>query len=311
MAQPGNRVTSFAEAALPASRFARWPHLVHGVTPYLFLLPATLALLFIFFYPMVRSIYVSLQSYDQLTSTFTFVGTQNYTDILQDKAFWNSLWVSVWWVVLSVAGQFLIGFGFALLLHQPWHGNRLVRALILLPWVMPGVSIGIGWRLILNPEFGMINDLLTRLGLPQQAWLADPSTALLAVVLPNIWKAFPFVTVTMLAGLAAIPGELYEAAKVDGATALERFRYVTLPSLRNLIAILTMLLCVWTFNFFDLPFVLTRGGPVNATEVMPILVYRFAFESFRYGYSAALAVIMTIINTIFAIFYLRGFRREA
>jgi len=311
MAQPGNPVTSLAEAALTASRFARKPRLVLGVTPYLFLLPATLALLFIFFYPMVRSIYVSLQSYDQLTSTFTFVGTKNYTDILQDKAFWNSLWVSMWWVILSVAGQFLIGFGFALLLHQSWRGNRLVRGLILLPWVMPGVSIAIGWRLILNPDFGMINDLLTRLGLPTQTWLADPSTALLAVVLPNVWKAFPFVTVTMLAGLASIPAELYEAAKVDGATLLERFRFVTLPSLRNLIAILTMLLCVWTFNFFDLPFVLTRGGPVNSTEVMPILVYRFAFESFRYGYSAALAVIMTVINTIFAIFYLRSFRREA
>ncbi len=311
MAQPTNRAPSLAEATLPASRFARWPRLAHGATPYLFLLPATLALLFIFFYPMVRSIFVSLQDYDQLTSTFTFVGTRNYTDILRDKAFSNSLWVSFWWVVLSVSGQFLVGLGFALLLHQPWRGNRVVRALMLLPWVMPGVSIGIGWRLILNPEFGMINDLLTRLGLPTQTWLADPSTALLAVVLPNIWKAFPFVTVTMLAGLASIPAELYEAAKVDGTTAVGRFRYVTLPSLRNLIAILTLLLCVWTFNFFDLPFVLTKGGPVNATEVMPILVYRFAFESFRYGYSAALAVIMTIINTVFAIFYLRSFRREA
>jgi multiple sugar transport system permease protein len=298
-------------AARPARPFLP-PRVTRIATPYPFLLPALLALLLIYFYPMLRAVVVSLQSYDELTQGFTFIGLDNYAQLVQDPEVWNSLGRSAIWVAGSVLGQFLVGFGFALLLNERWPGNRIMRALILMPWVMPGVSIAIGWSMIYNPMFGMLNDLLARFGLPTQTWLADPSKALLAVILPNIWKAFPFVAVTMLAGLAAIPAELYEAAKVDGATVWDRFRYVTLPALRNLIVILTLLLSVWTFNFFDLPFVLTNGGPANATEIMPILVYRAAFANFQYGYASALAVVMTVINIVFAVFYLRrSLRREA
>lgn len=281
-----------------------------ALTPYLYLLPATLALLLIFFYPMLRAVVTSFQSYDLLFGGFTFVGMRNYAKLMEDPVFWNSIRVSAIWVVGTVSGQFLVGFGVALLLNEHWRGNRLVRTLILIPWIMPGLSAGVGWRLIYNPQFGLINDLLGRLGLPGQTWLADPDTALFAVILPTVWKAFPFVAVTMLAGLASIPADLYEAAKVDGAGVWRRFRDITLPSLRGLTVILTLLMCVWTFNFFDLPFVLTGGGPANATEVIPILVYRFAFEQFAYGYSSALAVIMTVINLVFAIFYLRSLYRE-
>jgi multiple sugar transport system permease protein len=279
-------------------------------TPYLFLLPATVALLIIFVYPMLRATYLGFQRYDQLFGSYEFVGLGNYADLLRDGDFWNSLRVSAIWVVGSVLGQFLVGFGVALLLNEPWRGNRLMRALILVPWVMPGLSIGVAWRLIYNPQLGLINDLLDRVGLPGQTWLANPDFALMAVILPNVWKAFPFVAVTMLAGLAAIPADVYEAAKVDGASVWQRFRDITLPSLRGLTVILSLLLSVWTFNFFDLPFVLTGGGPVNATEVMPILVYRFAFEQFAYGYASALAVLMTLINLVFAVFYLRSLYRE-
>ena len=281
-----------------------------AATPYLFLLPATLALLLIFFYPMARAAYLGFQRYDQLFGAFEFAGLSNYAKLVRDGAFWNALRVSAIWVVGSVVGQFLIGFGAALLLNESWRGNRLLRALLLVPWVMPGLSIGVAWRLIYNPQLGLINDLAARLGLPGQSWLANPDLAIVAVILPNIWKAFPFVAVTLLAGLSAIPGDLYEAAKVDGATTWQRFRDITLPSLRGLMVILTLLLSVWTFNFFDLPFVLTGGGPVNATEVMPILVYRFAFEQFAYGYASALAVLMTLINLVFAVFYLRSLFRE-
>ncbi len=282
----------------------------HGSTPYLYLLPATVALLLIFVYPMLRATYLGFQSYDQLLGTYEFVGLENYAELLRESDFWNSLRVSAIWVVGSVVGQFVIGFGVALLLNEPWRGNRLARTLLLIPWVMPGLSIGVAWRLIYNPQLGLVNDLLARLGLPGQTWLSSPDSALMAVIVPNVWKAFPFVAVTMLAGLAAIPNDLYEAAKVDGAGVWQRFWHITLPSLRGLTVILTLLLSVWTFNFFDLPFVLTGGGPVNATEVMPILVYRFAFERFAFGYASALAVLMTLINLIFAVFYLRSLLRE-
>ncbi|MCC7205952.1 MAG: sugar ABC transporter permease [Anaerolineae bacterium] len=308
MASFRNRASVPVGATAALGRFSL-PRLSRASTPYLFLLPAAAALLFIFFYPMARSVYVSFFNYDQLAGEFSYTGLQNYLDIVRGNEFWNSLRVSLGWVVGSVLGQFLVGFGFALLLHERWPGNRFVRALMLLPWVMPGVSIGLIWRLIYNPQFGMLNDILTRLGMPPQTWLADPNMAMFAVIVPNVWKAFPFVAVTMLAGLSSIPTELYEAAKVDGATTWGRFRFVTLPSMRNLILILTLLLCVWTFNFFDLPFVLTQGGPAGATKVMPILVYESAFEDFQYGYSSALAVVMTVINMVFAVFYLRSLRK--
>lgn len=288
-----------------------WPRAKRVAMPYLFILPAVCVLLLIFLYPMVRAFALSFQQYDQLFGSYRFIGLENFRTALGGAETWNSLRVSVIWVVGSVVGQFALGLAVALLLHQPWPGNRLVRVLILIPWVMPGLSIGVIWRLIYNPQLGMVNDLFARVGLPPQTWLADPSLAIFAVILPNIWKAFPFVAVTMLAGLAGIPSELYEAAKVDGANVWRRFLDITVPSLRGLIVIVSLLMGVWTFNYFDLPFVLTGGGPARSTEVMPILVYRFAFEQFAYGLASALAVVMTVINLIFAIFYLRGLYQEA
>jgi ABC-type sugar transport system permease subunit len=148
------------------------------------------------------------------------------------------------------------------------------------------------------------------LDLPSQQWLADPNLAMVAVILANIWKAFPFVTVTMLAGLAVIPDELYDAAKVDGASALKRFRYVTLPQLRNVTLIVILLQIVWTFNYFDLVYVMTQGGPARGTEIAPVLVARFAFQQFDYGLSASVALIMTLFNILFAVFYLGVLRRS-
>jgi multiple sugar transport system permease protein len=208
-----------------------------------------------------------------------------------------------------VVGQFVVGFAFALLLNERWPGNRLVRALMLVPWVMPGVSVALGWRLIYDEQFGLLNDLLGRVGLPQLTWLNDPNLAMLGVILANVWKAFPFVTVTMLAALAAIPDDLYDAAKVDGATMLNRFRYVTLPGVRNVTFVVVLLMAVWTFNYFDLVFVMTEGGPAQATEIAPVLVARYAFQQFDYGLAATVAVIMTVFNVIFAALYIKTLRR--
>jgi len=273
------------------------------------LIPATAALLIVFFYPMLRGLFTSFLDYNQALGTSEFSGFENYREVIRDEGFLNSMGRSAVWVFFSVLGQFVVGFGFALLLNERWPGNRLVRALVLIPWVMPGVSVALGWRLIYNGEFGLFNDLLGRGGLPQLTWLSDPSLAMFAVVLANVWKAFPFVTVTMLAGLAAIPNEVYDAAKVDGANWLNRFRYVTLPGLRNVTLIIVLLMTVWTFNYFDLVFVLTGGGPARATEIAPVLVARYAFQQFDYGLAATVAIIMSVFNIIFAVFYVKLLRR--
>jgi multiple sugar transport system permease protein len=280
------------------------------ITPYVFLLPATIALLLVFFYPMLNGIYTSFTHYNQYTDTTRLVGFENYAKILGDGSFWNSMQRSLIWVVGSVVGQFVIGFAFALLLNERWPGNRIVRVMVLIPWIMPGVSIALGWSLIYNGQFGLMNDVLANLSLPRTDWLAVPSLAMLGVIIANVWKAFPFVTVTMLAGLSAIPDDLYEAAKVDGASVLGRFWHVTLPQLRNVLLIVILLMVVWTFNYFDLVFVMTRGGPAQATEIAPVLVARYAFQQFDYGLAASVAIIMTVFNILFAILYISILRRS-
>ncbi|HEY4388815.1 MAG TPA: sugar ABC transporter permease, partial [Ktedonobacteraceae bacterium] len=264
-----------------------------NITPYMFLLPATIAMLLIFFYPMLDGLYTSFTHYNQYTNITSFVGFQNYASILRSGDFWNSMVRSVIWVVFSVLGQFVLGFGFALLLNERWPGNRLMRALVMIPWVMPGISVALTWSLIFNGQLGLLNDLLLRWNLPPQQWLADPNMAMVTVIIANIWKAFPFVAVTILAGLASIPDELYDAAKVDGASVVGRFRHVTLPQLRNVILIIVLLMIVWTFNYFDLVYVMTQGGPAQGTEIAPVLVARYAFQQFDYGLSASVAVVMT------------------
>lgn len=281
----------------------------NNMTPYMFLLPATIAMLLVFFYPMLNGIYTSFTHYNQYSDTTRLVGLENYLKVVRDPSFWNSMQRSLIWVVCSVLGQFIVGFAFALLLNERWPGNRIMRAIVLIPWVMPGVSIALGWSLIYNGQFGLMNDVLSGLGLPHADWLADPNLAMLAVIIANIWKAFPFVTITMLAGLAAIPDDLYDAARVDGASVFGRFRYVTLPQLKNIISIVVLLMIVWTFNYFDLVYVLTQGGPARGTEIAPILVARFAFQQFDYGLAASVAIIMTLFNIIFAILYIYILRR--
>ncbi len=257
---------------------------------------------------MLRGLGLTLESFDPFKG-FSYVGVANYFHLLRDPEFHAGLVHSLAWVVGSVAGQFGVGFAVALLLNVSFPGNRLIRTLIVVPWVLPGVVTGLGWKLMYDPTFGLFNDVLRRLHLPPQIWLSQPGPAMAAIILPNIWKAYPLVTVTMLAGLASIPQDFYEAAQVEGANTWQQFLNVTVPSLRNLIAVTTLLLVVWTFNYFDLPFILTGGGPARATETVPLLVYRLAFEDFRFGLSAALAVLMTLINLVFAVLYLRSLRR--
>lgn len=289
--------------------FAKRHHRRRNITPYIFLLPATVAMLLVFFYPMLNGLYTSFTHYNQYTNITSVVGLRNYAEILKSSDFWNSMQRSVIWVVLSVSGQFVLGFSFALLLNEHWPGNRIMRALVMIPWVMPGISVALTWSLIFNGQFGLLNDILLRLNLPPQQWLANPSLAMAAVIIANIWKAFPFVAVTMLAGLAAIPDELYDAAKVDGASVLGRFRYVTLPQLRSVTLIVILLMVVWTFNYFDLVFVMTQGGPAQGTEIAPVLVARFAFQQFDYGLAASVAIIMTLFNILFVVLYLSVLRR--
>lgn len=272
-------------------------------TPYLFLAPAALALALVFGYPILYAVYTGLFSYDYRRVAFSFAGLSNYWKLLGGGEFWGSLVKTIVWTAGSVALQLGGGLVLALALNRRFRGNRAARALILVPWVTPGVVIGLNWRTILHEQYGLANRILGGLGLEGVRWLSLPSMAMFSVVLANAWKGIPFATVMLLATLASVPREQYEAARIDGADALRCFAHVTWPHLKPVFVFLAVLMTMWTVNFFDLIFVMTAGGPYRATEILPILVYRHAFLEDRFGLAAALAVLIALLNAAFGVAY--------
>ena len=238
---------------------------------------------------------------------YGFIGLGNYARLLRDDVFWLSLWNSFVWVFGSVSLQFLGGFAAALLLHQTFRGRAVVRTLTLLPWIIPGVVVALIWEYLYQPNYGALNDLLARAGLmtDKVAWLSNPSLAMPAVIATNVWRGVPFFAIMLLAGLQAIPDELYEAARVDCAGVVDRFWHITLPMLRPIIVVATATRIIWTFNYADLIFVMTSGGPANATQITSTYTLLQAYSNLDFGYAATLSVVLLLIMLAFTTLYLR------
>ncbi len=226
-----------------------------------------------------------------------FIGLANYTLALRDPVFWSSLGNSVIWVGCAVSSQFALGLGTALLLNRSFAWRAVARALIVVPWALPSVIIGLIWTWMLDFNLGVLNEILVRLGVLSQpiAWLARPDTAMIAVILAVVWQGFPFFAVTLLAGLQSIPNDLYEAAAIDGAGSYNQFRYVTLPGLAGVIATTLLLRMIWVANSLDLILVMTGGGPGTATQTLPLHAFLTAWSGGNYGQGSALAVLLTLI----------------
>src|ERR1700757_4063704 len=275
---------------------------------YSYLVPAAFCLLARFCVPILLKIKMTLYA-DVLykPQDYKFIGLGNYLRLIEDPVFWLSLWNSVVWVFGSVILQFIAGFAAALLLHQAFRGRALVRTLTLLPWIIPGVVVGLIWEWLYLPNYGVINDLLLRAGLMQDrvAWLSSPDLAMGAVVFTNVWRGIPFFAIMLLAGLQAIPDELYEAAHVDGAGVVSRFWHITLPLLRPIIVVSTATRIIWTFNYADLIFVMTGGGPANATQITSTYTLTQAYSTLDFGYAAALSVVLLLVMLAFTAAYLK------
>jgi multiple sugar transport system permease protein len=275
---------------------------------YSYLLPAALCMLATVVVPIGMAMKMSLYN-DVLykPQDYRFIGLGNYVRLAQDAVFWLTLWNSFVWVFGSVVLQFVAGFAAALLLHQAFRGRALVRMLALLPWIIPGVVVGLIWEWLYQPNYGVINDLLIKAGWLHDriAWLSSPDLAMAAVVFTNVWRGIPFFAIMLLAGLQAIPGELYEAAHVDGAGVLARFRHITLPLLRPIIVVATATRIIWTFNYADLIFVMTSGGPANATQITSTYTLLQAYSNLDFGYAAALSVVLLLVMLAFTAAYLR------
>jgi multiple sugar transport system permease protein len=201
----------------------------------------------------------------------------------------------------------VLGFLGALLLNAEFKGRAFCRTLNLLPWIIPGVVVGLVWEYLYQPNYGPINDILRRVGLLRVpvAWLSDLNLAMPAVIFANIWRGIPFFTIMILAGLQAIPDEVYEAATVDGASVTQRFWHVTLPMLRPIIVVATATRIIWTFNYADLIFVMTSGGPANATQITSSYTLLSAYTDLDFGYAATLSVVLLVIMLVFTAFYLK------
>jgi len=261
------------------------------VAPVILWLGATLV------YPLVSSLALSVENVRIIGSAGRFVGLDNYLSILSASAFWLALARSVVWVVGNAVVQTVLAMAAALILEQTFPGVRVARTWIVVTWIVPTIVIVIVWRWLLSTSGGMINPLLIGLGVINEpvGFFSTATSAMTSLVLINSWRWFPFIAVMLLAGLQRIPADLYEAAAIDGASRFARFRRITLPLLEPALFVLTVIGTLLSFNVFDIVWLITGGGPADATTTLPILIYRTAFKGYRLSEAAAMSVVAMLL----------------
>ncbi|WP_223476625.1 carbohydrate ABC transporter permease [Oricola indica] len=262
-----------------------------------FMMPAAILVSVLMYWPMVDTFRESLFASSFINPTPEYVGFETYRRILADPVFWQILRNSVVWTMGVVLLQNVVGFFIALLLNQQLPGQGILRSLVLLPWVLPGVVVAILWRFMYDPQLGLVNSFLMRFGAIDRGigWLAEPSIAMAAVIFVAFWKGFPFSTVIFLAALQNVDKEQIEAAKVDGAGPVRRLIDVVIPAIAPVAAVNVLLTTILTFNYFDIIYVLTRGGPLNKTAIFPTRIYEVGFGQFRFGEAAAYGTISVLV----------------
>jgi ABC-type sugar transport system permease subunit len=301
--------------AVAVRRRGRGPEAAEARLAFWLIAPAVVGLIAVSLYPVVQTILWSLQHY-QLTDpdNIYFNSFHNFQRLLGDPGFWPALRFSLLYTALSVAGQFAVGFIFALTAHREFRGRGIVRAAMLFPWTMPTVITAVVWRFMYNPDTtGLFNGTLAHLGLPHNIiWLGSSATlAVIALLILAVWKVNSFCALVILAGLQSIPKDVYEAASVDGAGAIRQFLAITLPYLRQTIMVVLVLRTVESLQAFDIIVGLTNGGPGNATRNLPLYIFEKGLSGAQdFGYSSALAVVLFAIILLFAIIYVRVLYRE-
>ncbi|MGW0468177.1 carbohydrate ABC transporter permease [Streptomyces sp. NPDC003027] len=285
--------------------------------------PVTVVIGVIIGYPLFRGIYLSLTDanernvarsigVNEIPATYEFVGLDNYADALTGSQFLGTLGWTLVWTVSCVSVTFVLGLGLANMLNRRIAGRSVYRMLLILPWAVPGFVSVFAWRFLYDERRGMLNQILAGGGLDALPWLNDPTWAKFSVIVVNVWLGVPFMMVALLGGLQSIPGELYEAAEMDGAGAWQRFRHITLPGLRSVSTTVILLSTIWTFNMFPVIFLLTRGGPGEATQILVTQAYKFSFEiSPRdFAQSSTWGVLILVLLMIFAAVYRRVLRKQ-
>ena len=268
----------------------------------IYLLPAITVLSLVVVYPLLNALYVSFHQWDLSTGgKMFFIGWQNYRDTLRDRYFWLSLTTSLTFVGIVVPIEVLLGTLIAKLLNNDVKGQKYLRVALLLPMMITPIVVAMLWKVIYDSQFGVLNWALSAIGISPQVWLGNPKLALISVAVLDIWQNTPFIVLLVLAGLQAIPSEVYHAAQIDGADTWQTFRYVTFPFLRSTLLIGLIFRVVEAFRVFDTIYVLTKGGPGRVTEVISIYTYKTGFSLFKLGLSASQSFILLILTFVVTI----------
>lgn len=274
----------------------------------LFLLPALIVIGLVMLYPLGYTLVMGFFRKTLLKPQPVFVGFKQYLTLFTDPVFLKAIKNTFVWTIGSVAFQFLIGFSFALILHQPFiKGKTVLRILLMIPWVLPSIIGASVWKWMFNADYGIINYIFTFLHIiPEyKTWLSNEDTAMIAVIFVNVWKMYPFVLLMIEAALQSVSKDLKEAAIIDGAGKLRSFTAVTWPSISQTCYSLLLLLTIWTLNAFTFTYALTEGGPAHATEVLALYINTTAFKNLNFGLASAASCVLFILSICAAILYLK------
>lgn len=284
----------------------------HKLIGFLFAVPAVIFLLVFVLYPVIYNVWLSFTNTMLTKKESHFIGLQNYIKMFGNKLFKKYFWNTCKWTFWSVLGQIVLGLGIALIISRPMRGATALRSFLLVPYVVPAVTLALVTKWTFNSDYGIVSHWLQQAGLieARQSPLAMQGAAMWIVVILNIWRSYPFPMLIYWAALKGIDRELYEAARVDGATAWQSFLYITLPQLRTTTLILVVLRTIWTATYYDLIYMVTGGGPTGSTTHLPILIYSASFGSSQIGYAAAVSMVLGVLMFICVIFYVRHSLKE-
>jgi len=272
---------------------------------YMFLLPTFVCLGCLIIFPVFQTIKQSFFNINFVSGTNSFIGLANYISIFKDDSFVNALKINIVWTVGSVLCQMLLGLLTALLINKESKINKLIRSILLTPYVIPIISLVLLFQWMLNDTYGILTRFLANVGLLKDgaSLLASTATALPTVIAVNVLRSFPFCMINYLGGIQSIPQSQYESAMIDGANNWQKFIYITWPSLRSITYSLLILRVIWEFNAFDLVYLMTGGGPAQSTQHLPILIYTEAIGKFNFGRASAMSIIMGVILVVFILIF--------
>ena len=276
------------------------------------ILPVILVMGVFTVYPLLEGLRIAFTNSHLLKESSRFIGFQNFIRLLSDEIFWLSLYHSVLLTAVVVFLQFVLGLILALAMNQKLPGMSLFKSIIMASWVIPVAATVILFKFMAQPDIGLINIIIRSLGFEDlnRYWLGDPDVALPFIMLLHLWRNVPFYGIAFLAAMQAIPKSFYEAAEIDGAGAWHKFWHITLPGIRKMVIVMVTIHVLWTFNNFDFVYLATGGGPVNATDVLPVYVYRQCWNSYTVGYGASIGTVMLLMLMLYFIVFIKISERD-